>query len=96
MIGVAVPARADGDDDRFLAMLRAADITFADPDRAITAGKAVCAEVSRGQQMAEVVKSVQQLNPRLQGAAAAQFTAIAATIYCPTALGPKKPAAGGG
>ena len=38
-IGLAVPARADGADDAFLASLQAAGITFSDPGKAVGAGR---------------------------------------------------------
>jgi hypothetical protein len=37
--------------------------------------------------MADVVKDVQNLNPGLHWDNAARFTAIAANVYCPQALG---------
>ena len=87
MLGVAVPAHADAPDDQFLATLQAAGITYSDPGRAIAAGKAVCNMAGQGTQMADIVKSVQKLNPKLQGDNAAKFTAIAANVDCPDALG---------
>ena len=87
IIGMAAPAQADGDDDAFLASLQAAGITYPDPNRAIAAGKWVCKMVDEGTQMVDVVKTVQNLNPKLQGDNAAKFTAIAANVYCPQALG---------
>jgi len=95
-IGPAVPARADGNDDRFLATLQAAGITYSDPGRAIAAGKEVCRMAGRGTQLADIVQNVQKLNPRLQADNAARFTAIAANVYCPSALGPGAPAPNGG
>ena len=86
MVGAAAPAYADGVDDTFLATLRAAGITFPDPERAIGAGKWVCNAVHGGNPMADVVKTVQNENPGLHGDNAAQFTAIAANVYCPTTL----------
>jgi hypothetical protein len=86
MVGAAAPAYADGADDMFLGTLRAAGITFPNPDRAIAAGKWVCTSVYAGNQMADVVKTVQSENPGLSGDHAAEFTAIAAKSYCPTSL----------
>ncbi|MGO9158129.1 DUF732 domain-containing protein [Mycobacterium sp.] len=86
MVGTAVPAYADGVDDTFLATLRAAGITFPDPERAVAAGKWVCNAVHGGNPMADVVKTVQNENPGLREDHAAQFTAIAAKSYCPTTL----------
>jgi hypothetical protein len=87
VIGMAAPAHADSNDDEFLASLRAAGITYQDPGRAIAAGKSVCKSVDGGKRMADVVKDVQNLNPGLHWDNAARFTAIAANVYCPQALG---------
>jgi hypothetical protein len=87
VIGIAAPAHADSDDDNFLASLRAAGLTYPDPGRVIAAGKYVCNSVNQGKPMADVVKDVQNQNPGLQGDNAAKFTAIAANVYCPQALG---------
>lgn len=86
LIGAAVPASADGNDDAFLASLQAAGITYQDADRVIAAGKSVCKMVDQGKQMVDVVKTVQNRNPGLHGDNAARFTAIAANVYCPRAL----------
>jgi len=86
MLGTAAPAYADGADDMFLGTLRAAGITFPDPERAIGAGKWVCSAVHGGNTMADVVKTVQTENPGLHEDNAAQFAAIAAKSYCPTTL----------
>ncbi|MFY2859861.1 DUF732 domain-containing protein [Mycobacterium sp. THU-M104] len=93
MLGMAVPAHADGADDQFLATLQAAGLTYADPGRAIAAGKEVCTMAGRGTQLADIVRSVQKLNPKLAADNAARFTAIAADVYCPDALstGPAPP-----
>ena len=71
---------------RFLPRCTLAGITFPDPERAIGAGKWVCNAVHGGDPMADVVKTVQNENPGLRGDNAAQFTAIAANVYCPTTL----------
>ena len=86
VVATAAPAYADGVDDTFLATLRAAGIDFPDPVKAIGAGKWVCKAVHGGHPLAEVVKTVQSENPDLQQEHAAQFTAIAANVYCPTSL----------
>jgi hypothetical protein len=87
MIGMAAPAYADASDDRFLASLQAAGVTFPDPVKVIAAGKWVCQTVGQGAQMVDVVKTIQTKNPGLSGDNAAKFTAIAANVYCPQALG---------
>ena len=86
MVGIAGPARADSNDDAFLASLHAAGITYPDPARVIAAGKWVCQAVGNGTQMVDVVKTVQSQNSGLHGDNAARFTAIAASVYCPQAL----------
>lgn len=86
ILGMAVPARADSNDDAFLVSLHAAGITFPDPARAIAAGKWVCQAVGQGTQMVDVVKTVQAQNSGLHGDNAARFTAIAANVYCPQTL----------
>jgi Protein of unknown function (DUF732) len=86
LVGTAAPAHADGNDDIFLATLSAAGITFPDAHNAVAAGRWVCFAVHGGTAMADVVKKVQVENPGLQQDHAAQFTAIAAHSYCPTAL----------
>ncbi len=86
MIGMAVPAHADSTDDAFLATVRAAGITFPDPGRAISAGKWVCKMADEGNQLADIVKTVEARNPGLTTENAAKFSAIAANTYCPNKL----------
>ncbi len=86
MIGLAVPAHADSADDTFLATVRAAGITFPDPERAITAGRWVCKMADQGSPLADIVKTVEARNPGLTTENAAKFAAIAANTYCPNAL----------
>ena len=88
VVGTAPPARADidGNDQVFLAALKAAGLTYEDPDHAISAGKAVCNLVDGGMPGVEIVKNLQELNPAFEGDGAAKFTAIAASAYCPKTL----------
>ncbi|GAB7144414.1 DUF732 domain-containing protein [Mycobacterium riyadhense] len=86
VIGVAAPAHADGNDDRFLATLRQAGLTYQNADGAIATAKAACGLVQRGRPMADVVKDVQTSNPGLDAESAAKFTAIAANSYCPETI----------
>lgn len=86
MMGLAVPAHADSADDSFIASLKAAGITFSDPDKAVGAGKWVCDTVGGGTQMPDVVKTLQSKNSALSEDKANQFAAIAANAYCPTAI----------
>ena len=85
-IGLAGPVHADSTDDAFIASLRAAGITFADPGRAVGAGRWVCDTVSQGMQMPDVVKTLLSKNSALSQDKANQFAAIAATTYCPSAV----------
>lgn len=86
MIGIAVPAYADDNDQQFLAELRQSGITYQDPDRAITAAKSVCQLVDEGKSDAEIVTELQSRNPAFQGMGAAKFTTLAAAHYCPKYL----------
>jgi Protein of unknown function (DUF732) len=95
-IGLAVAARADSNDDAFLASLQAAGVTYPDPGRAIAVGKWVCQAVGQGTQLVDVVKAVQARNAGLKGDNAAKFTAIAANVYCPQALMTSTAKAGNG
>jgi hypothetical protein len=91
MIGLAAPAYADPADDAFLAELQAAGIGFPAPDRVIAAGRLVCQLSGQGKPMADVVNTIQGANPGLHGDNAARFTAIAAKVYCPQAIGQPSP-----
>ena len=95
-IGIAVPAYADINNDQdFLTQLRNADITYKDPDLAISAAKSVCALLDDGSSAAEIVTELRNRNPDFQGAGAAKFTTLSAAHYCPkylTGSGGPKPA----
>jgi hypothetical protein len=86
-VGLAAPAHADANDDNFIASLKAVGVTFQDPARVISAGRWICQAAGQGQQMAEIVKTVEAQNPGLSSDNSAKFTAIAANIYCPNAIG---------
>ncbi|MBS4730213.1 DUF732 domain-containing protein [Mycobacterium sp. SM1] len=87
-IGVAAPAYADpdGDDASFLAALKQAGITYASPDRAISAGKAVCDQLSDGATAPDLVHQLTSVNPGFTGNGAIKFAGIAASVYCPAQL----------
>lgn len=86
-IGMAIPARADTNQDQaFLVALGAAGITYQSPDATVAAGKKVCDMAKDGKSAIEVVKNLQDLNPGLTQVNAARFTAIAAGVYCPQQL----------
>jgi len=87
-IGAAAPAYADfdGSDQVFLAALKQAGLTYQDPERAVTVGRTVCNLVDEGMTGVEIVKNLQELNPGFVENGAAQFTAIAASAYCPKSL----------
>lgn len=87
MIGLAVPAHADANQDQaLLVSLGAAGITYRDPESAIAAGKSVCDLAGQGKSGVELVKILQAGNPGLSQVNAAKFTAIAAGVYCPAQL----------
>ena len=86
MIGMAVPAHADSTDDSFIASLKAADISFSDPDAAVGAGKWVCDKVNGGTDMSDVVTTLTKKNTSLNPDKASKFAAIAANAYCPDAV----------
>ena len=85
MIGMAVPAHADSTDDSFIASLKAADISFSDPDAAVGAGKWVCDKVNGGTDMSSVVKTLETKNSSLNPDKASKFASIAENAYCPDA-----------
>lgn len=83
-IGLAAPAYADIDNDQdFLQDLRDAGLTYTDGSNAITIGKSVCELLDDGQSSAEIVTQLRNQNPAFQGAAAAKFTYLSASHYCP-------------
>ena len=86
IIGMAVPAHADSTDDAFIASLKAAGITYSDPDAAVGAGKWVCDKVNGGTDMSDVVKTLTTKNTSLNPEKASKFAAIAASAYCPDAV----------
>ncbi len=89
MVGLAAPAHADPDDGPapdnagFLAALRQAGITYADPAQAIGAGQTVCTCLNNGESGLELVHDVKSRNPGFDMEAASQFALIAAKYYCP-------------
>jgi hypothetical protein len=88
VVSTAAPACADidGSDQVFLAALNKDGLTYGDPEHAITAAKAVCNLANGGMSGVEIVRNLQELNPAFEGNGAAEFTAIAASAYCPTTL----------
>jgi Protein of unknown function (DUF732) len=89
------PGRADpGLDASFLDALVKAGITIKSEAGAIKAGKAACGMMEQGRPELDVVGLVTRQNPGLDTTKAAQFTAIAASAYCPQYL--QRPPANGG
>ena len=93
MIGLAAPAYGDpppaplgGDDAGFLAALHQAGISYSSPDRAITAGKAVCTCLNNGESGLELVHDVKTHNPGFDMENASDFALISAKFYCPREL----------
>jgi Protein of unknown function (DUF732) len=87
-LGLAAPAHADvsGTDQAFLLALRQAGVTYADPQSAVNAGHEVCSLVSNGMAGVDIVKTLQDSNPGLEGSDAGKFAAIAASAYCPKSI----------
>ncbi|OBB83554.1 hypothetical protein A5760_10700 [Mycobacterium colombiense] len=86
LVGMAVPARADSDDDAFLAALNKAGITYQSPDRAIKAGQKVCDLAKSGTTELDIIRDVHELNPAFATGKAALFVQVAASVYCPDRL----------
>lgn len=91
-IGLAAPAHADpppvpdGDDGAFLGALRQAGFTFASPDAAVGAGRAVCSCLNNGESGLELVHDVKVHNPGMDMEMASNFAMISAKYYCPHQL----------
>lgn len=94
-IAAAAPAYAepgtdepptDDDNEVFLADLTATGISFADPNEAIGAGKAVCGFISRGVSGLQLLNDIRDNNPGLTPIDAARFATLSAKHYCPRAL----------
>ena len=86
-LGSAIPAHADPNvDASFVDALTKAGITFNDSRSAISAGKTACELMDQGKPELDVIALVTQQNPGISTTSAAQFTAIAASAYCPQHL----------
>jgi aminoglycoside phosphotransferase len=91
-IGLTAPVYAhatpsvEGDDAGFLAALRQDGITYASPDQAVTAGRAVCTCLQNGESGLRLVHDVKTHNPGFDMENASQFAMIAAKYYCPQQL----------
>ena len=93
IVGLAAPAYGDpppppfnGDDPGFLAALHQAGISYASPDKAITAGRAVCTCLNHGESGLELVHDVKTHNPGFDMETASDFALISARFYCPNEL----------
>jgi hypothetical protein len=75
-----------GLDASFLDSLTKAGITIKSESGAVKAGKAACGMMDQGRPQIDVVQLVTRQNPGLDTTRAAQFTAIAASAYCPQHL----------
>ncbi|MFZ1163635.1 DUF732 domain-containing protein [Mycobacterium sp.] len=83
----ASPAGADpGLDASFLDALTKAGITIKSETGAVKAAKSACGMMEQGRPQLDVVQLVTRQNPGLDTTRAAQFTAIAASAYCPQYL----------
>jgi UDP-N-acetylglucosamine enolpyruvyl transferase len=86
-LGSAIPAHADPNiDASFVDALTKAGITFSDSKNAVNAGKTACGLMDQGKPELDVIQLVTQQNPGISTTSAAQFTAIAASAYCPQHL----------
>src|ERR1700757_1915781 len=92
-LGIAVllasgaPAHADpGLDASFLDALTKAGLTILSLPGAVKDGKEACGMMEQGQPELDVIQHVSRQNPGLNTTRAAQFTAIAASAYCPQFL----------
>jgi hypothetical protein len=86
-LGSAIPAHADPNvDASFVDALNKAGITFNDSNSAVNAGKTACGLMDQGKPELDVIQLVTQQNPGISTTSAAQFTAIAASAYCPQHL----------
>lgn len=86
-LGSAIPAQADPNvDASFVDALNKAGITFNDSKSAVNAGKTACGLMDQGKPELDVIQLVTQQNPGISTTSAAQFTAIAASAYCPQHL----------
>lgn len=86
LVGVAIPAHADSDDDEFFAALRKSGITYQNPDRAIKAAQKVCDLAKSGTLEAEIIRDLHEFNPAFTMGKAALFVQTAAGAYCPERL----------
>jgi UDP-N-acetylglucosamine enolpyruvyl transferase len=83
---VAVGRADPGLDASFLDALTKAGITIKSETGAVKAAKTACGLMAQGRPELEVVDLVTKQNPGLDTTRAAQFTAIAASAYCPQFL----------
>lgn len=82
----AAPAYGDpleGDDAGFLSALHQVGINFADPARALGAGKAACGLLNNGESGLELVHDLKARNPGFNMEDASDFAMISAKFYCP-------------
>lgn len=85
-IGLSPAAADPGVDASFLDALRKTDITIKSESGAVKAAKAACGMLEQGRPELDVIQLVSRQNPGLDTTRAAQFTAIAASAYCPQFL----------
>jgi Protein of unknown function (DUF732) len=90
-IALAAPAYGDPpeggvDDAGFLSALQQAGIRFADPARALGAGKAVCGLLNSGESGLELVHDLKTRNPGFNMEDASDFALISSKYYCPQHL----------
>jgi len=80
------PPIPNGDDAGFLAALHQAGISYASPDAAVSAGRAVCSCLNNGESGLALIHDVKTHNPGLSMDSASNFAMVAAKFYCPHQL----------
>jgi hypothetical protein len=84
LIGLAVPAHADPNPDaNFLGALTKAGITYHDGPAAVATGRRVCELMDQGNPQSAVINSMTQENTGFTDDAAAKFTQISESVFCP-------------
>lgn len=79
---------ASATDESFLAALRAAGLTYGQPDQAVKAGRTLCDLADNGKTDDEILVILAKHNSKLSDAHANKFMDIAYQTYCPRYLSP--------
>jgi len=81
-LGISSFARADANEDSFLAALRAKNINYESPEAAINSGHTVCHELDAGQTPEQVANDVLN-SSHLDGYHAGFFVGASIRAFCP-------------